>query len=128
MPFVGCIADAASPEPVHATLVLQCLPENALMEAACEAAGECEALQLQLLVQPSTAPHGIVLVLDDTALETMVLQLAGFDLGCARSCHSNLKLSQSLLNGHLRVLILLTATVYVPFQQYAVLCLTGQCR
>lgn len=121
MPCAGCTANAASPEPVHATLVLQCLPENALMKAACEAAGECEALQLQLLVQPSTAPHGIVLVLDDTALETMVLQLGGFDLGYACLCHSNLTFVQRLVNGHLHMLIFLTATVHVPFQQYAVL-------
>ena len=58
-----------------ASLALQCLPGNTLMQAACEAAGECEALELPLLVQPSTAPHGIVLVLDDTPLQAMVKRL-----------------------------------------------------
>lgn len=72
MQLTGCTANTASPEPVVATLALQCLPGNTLMQAACEAAGDCEALALPLLVQPSTAPHGVVLVLDDTPLETMV--------------------------------------------------------
>lgn len=30
MPYAGCTADAASPAPVRATWVLQCLAENAL--------------------------------------------------------------------------------------------------
>ena len=43
------------------------------MQAACPAAGECQALQLKLLVQPSTAPIAIVLVLADNPLQTVVM-------------------------------------------------------
>lgn len=66
--YAGCTGSVASTEPVPATLALQCLPENALMEAACAAAGQAEELRLLILVQPSTAPADVVLMLDDTQL------------------------------------------------------------
>lgn len=69
----GCTGSIAGIEPVPATLALQCLPENALMEAACAAAGQAEELQLLILVQPSTAPADVVLMLDDTQLVPRVL-------------------------------------------------------
>lgn len=63
----GLTAGTASLEACPLTLSLQLLPSNPLAEAACIAAGQHDNLQLPVLVQPSTAPASIqLLVGDDT--------------------------------------------------------------
>ena len=61
----GLTAGAASTEEKPLTLSLQPLPSNPLAEAACTAAGTTQTLQLPVLVEPSTAPTSIVLMLGE---------------------------------------------------------------
>ncbi|KAL3158051.1 hypothetical protein ABBQ32_011660 [Trebouxia sp. C0010 RCD-2024] len=63
----GLTAGTASLEACPLSLSLQLLPSNPLAEAACTAAGQPDSLHLPVLVQPSTAPASIqLLVGDDT--------------------------------------------------------------
>ncbi len=53
-------------------MALQLLPSNPLAEAACEAAGALQSLELPLRVQPSTAPASITFLLGDHELPVVV--------------------------------------------------------
>lgn len=64
----GLTAGTASLEESPLSLTLQLLPSNPLAEAACIAAGQPDSLQLPVLVQPSTAPASIVLLVGDDPL------------------------------------------------------------
>ena len=64
----GLTAGTASLEESLLGLTLQLLPSNPLAEAACTAAGQPDSLQLPVLVQPSTAPASIVLLVGDDTL------------------------------------------------------------
>ena len=68
MSAAGLTAGTASLEESLLSLALQLLPSNPLAEAACIAAGQPDSLQLPVLVQPSTAPASIVLLVGDDTL------------------------------------------------------------
>ena len=68
----GLTAGQASLKEYVLTLSLQLLPSNPLAEAACIAAGQPDVLQLPVLVQPSTAPASIHLLIGDDPLECVV--------------------------------------------------------
>ena len=68
MSVAGLTAGTASLEESLLSLTLQLLPSNPLAEAACIAAGQPDNLQLPVLVQPSTAPASIVLLVGDDTL------------------------------------------------------------
>lgn len=68
MSGTGLTAGAARLEESPLSLTLQLLPSNPLAEAACIAAGQPDSLQLPVLVQPSTAPASIVLLVGDDTL------------------------------------------------------------
>ncbi len=53
-------------------MALQLLPSNPLAEAACEAAGALQTLELPVRVQPSTAPASITFLLGDHELPVVV--------------------------------------------------------
>ncbi len=53
-------------------LALQTLPSNPLTEAACEAAGPPHALELPVLVEPSTAPTTIVFMVGEAIIPVTV--------------------------------------------------------
>lgn len=71
----GLTAGTASLEASMLSLTLQLLPSNPLAEAACTAAGQLDSLQLPVLVQPSTAPASIVLLVGDDTLPYVVCTL-----------------------------------------------------
>jgi len=68
----GLIAGKASAEEQTLEMTLQLLPSNPLAEAACEAAGALQTLELPLHVQPSTAPASVTFLLGDQELPVVV--------------------------------------------------------
>ena len=61
----GLIAGTACVLEQPLRMSLQVQASNPLTEAACEAAGEAQVLQLPIMVEPSTAPTTIVLMVGD---------------------------------------------------------------